>query len=161
MLFLRKTATFQSEKYPQISFTLRVLNHIQRARRDANVAEELAQYREKIRRSARLYNEVIAGVDESGRAAALEANSNADEIARLNDEANRIYLSVIVPNALRACYVSIDGIGLVDGQELTVEALLDSAPEDLLEEMVNRCEATSGLTEDQQKNSESPTTSAA
>lgn len=161
MLLLRTKATFKSEKHPQISYTLRVLNHIQRARRDTVIAEDLALYREKIRRATRFYAEAIAGADEAGRAAAIEASPHADEIARLNDEANRIYLSTIVPNAFRACFVSIEGIGLEDGQELTAEAMLASAPEDLLEEIVDRCEQTSGLSGDQQKNSESPTTSPA
>ncbi len=173
MLTLKTKETFDSKTVAGVRFTLRVLNNIQRAQRDLQVSEQLATYYEKVRRQGRLIQKATASVPQlppdpkeeqiAERRAALEgalANSpDAEEIQRLDDEANRIYLSTIVPNAIRSAFISIEGIE-VDGRPATIDELLTAAPGYLLEEIGSAAEAVSGLTPEEQKNSASPTTSA-
>lgn len=165
MITLKKKETVDSKTVEGVRFTLRVLNNIQRAQRDLKVADDLATYLEKTRRQARLITKATQSVPQlqadptpeqiDQRRAAIElalANSpDADEIQRLDDEANRIYISTILPNAIRAAFLSIEGIQ-VDGREPTVDELLSHAPQNLIEEMGDAADKLSGLTHEEQKN---------
>jgi hypothetical protein len=78
-------------------------------------------------------------------------------------KAGLIRSQYMVPAYVRAGLVSITGLE-IDGKPATADSLLESTGADydaLIEEIYAACEQASGLTGDQRKNSESPTTSSA
>jgi len=152
-MILKTRETFDSQIHPGVKFTVRVLSDIQRARRDAKVMAERMKYGELSRRASRLFKEAAGDEEDKEKSiAAVNASPQADEIARLQEEANLIYKAHILPNALEAGFVSIEGITAEDGSALALPALIESAPKDLLEEIALRCEQASGISEPQQKN---------
>ena len=143
---IEKLKRFESATCPGVAFTVRRLGKIQRSARDFPIM------------TARLRMSEIAR--EWQMIPKPDAGGNDPRLTALNYEASLLTDRDITPAVLRAGIASIEGI---DGVS-TVDALLaDASPEldVLIAEMFDACEAASGLTGEQQKNSESPTTSTA
>jgi len=148
-MHLKTKTTVQSETFPGVSFTVRTLNSVQRARRDAAIAEQRREYTRLTTELAALVQQHIgSGTAEqrSAKLTALEPGVSL-QMASLDDEARLIYDQHIAPAMVRAALVSIDG---PDG--LTVETLFDEAPDELIEEIAKSCGDASGLSAEKQKN---------
>ena len=57
-----------------------------------------------------------------------------------------------LPNAIRAGFISVEGLELDGVATPSVDDLLSGAPDDLIEEIYTACVRGSGLTEDEAKN---------
>lgn len=152
---LKSKFTESSKKYPGVSFTVRNLNTIRRAERDATIASHRLEY---TRLTAERATQFKALAGEDGTAEERNARVNAlpvDKrlaILKMDEEAQHIYERFIVPNAIRAGLVSIDGIDLDGVEHPTAEDVIQGAPDDLIEEIYAACVRGSGLTEDEAKN---------
>jgi len=144
MMNFRSTEVHESDAVEGVRFTVRVLNVIQRARRDAEIADQRLEF-------TRLLEEYRALGDE-------ERNSPAGR--RLDYLSGLIADQYLKPASIRAGLVSIEGLS-VDGEPVTdADGLIERGPDALIEEVWLACEAASGLSEEQRKNSSSPGTSA-
>ncbi len=151
MISLQSKTTHESKSVPGVTFTVRALNKIQRAKRDLPVAEAR-------QRLAMLISEYapLAKIDEADR---TEAQSM--RMREIDFEFSLIDHRDIMPAEIRAGLVSIEGLE-IDGKPATVESLIEGAGadmDDLIEEIAVACKAASGLSAAETKNSESATTS--
>lgn len=136
---------------PLVTFQIRTLNVIQRAKRDSRILKERAEYLTAVQNRQALTNRIIAGAtDDDERKRRWDA-ADPDLIARVNayyDAEQALFNSVIVPAAITAALVSVKGM---DGVS-QVSDFLDNAPDALIEECYQLCDEASGLTVDRQKN---------
>ena len=133
--------THDSQACAGVRFTVRILNEIQRARRDAKLLETRARINEL----------------RDQWAAAKDKGTSLDMI-KIDDEASLLSQSVVVPAFIRAGMISVDGLE-IDGAPATVEALIESGPANLVSEIYEACVRASGLNQEESKNSPSPGTS--
>lgn len=134
--------TIESATYPGVKFTVRILNDIQRARRDAKLLDVRARINELQDRWA----------------VAKDKGDGAIELLKINDEAALLSQSQLKPAYIRAGLVSVEGIE-IDGVPATVETLIESGPVELVNEIYDACVKASGLGAEETKNSQSPGTS--
>lgn len=137
----------ESESFPGVKFTVRRLNSIQRAKRDAKMLEQRVR---------------ISELDAKQRALPKvepdQPDSAAVERARLTAELETLESEHFKPAYIRAGMISIEGFE-VEGKAGGVEDVLEHAPDELIAEIYLACIRASGLTEIQQGNSQSPSTS--
>jgi len=134
--------TYESVTCPGVKFTVRVLNDIQRARRDAKLLSVRARINE-------LQDKWTATKDNGG---------SALDLLKINDEAALLTQSELTPAYIRAGLISVEGLE-IDGAPATVEALIESGPKALVAEVYDACLKASGLGAEETKNSQSPGTS--
>jgi len=146
-MHLNKTP-HESKSVPGVRFTTRTLNSIQRARRDASIAEHRREYTRLTTELQLLVSKHVKGETGEERAACYEALPLDVKLSiqRLEDESRIVLDQHITPAVIEAALVSIEG------ETFTLENLADEAPDALIEEIVTACSAASGLTADQQKN---------
>jgi hypothetical protein len=151
MISLKSKTTIESKAVPGVSYVVRTLNKIQRARRDLPVMATRQHLSALIREYGPLCDNPARTPAQSGRLEQLDA-----EFAWLQDQE-------IYPSVIRAGLVSIAGLE-IDGQPATADSLIESSGADydaLIEEIYEACVAAAGLTPTEIKNSPSATTSIA
>jgi hypothetical protein len=132
----------ESKTFEGVRFTVRVLNNIQRAKRDLAL---LPQKAELTRLSAKLDD--------------LRKQENFDTVEELRLDAEIGMLTNIhmKPALITAGLISITGAeGIANAADL-----IDHGPDDLIDEVYVACFMASGLTQQQQKNSSSQSDSLA
>lgn len=136
------TVDHASKSFDGVTFTVRVLNNIQRAKRDLAL---LPQKAELTRLTSRLDD--------------LRKQDNFDTVEelRLDAEIGLLTNIHIKPALISAGLISITG---ADGISNAAE-LIDHGPDDLIDEVYVACFMASGLTHYQQKNSSSQSDSLA
>lgn len=139
--------TIQSEVADGVSYVVRNLNKIQRAKRDAKLVEPRF-------RISQMYDRMMALSD--GKGVALEGNDL--EFRKLDNQIGNELSEFIHPAYIRAGLVSITGYSL-NGTAATVDTLIESGEDALLDEIYAACLLASGLIEEQKKNSQSPSIS--
>jgi len=148
-MHLDSRKTHESKAIPGCKFVTRRLNSIQRARRDAGIAEHRREYTRLTTELSALVRRLIGDGTPEERQAKLAAlhSDKALEMNALDDGARLILDEHIRPAVIRAALVSIEG---ADG--ITLENLFDEAPDELIDEIDAACNESSGLTAEQQKN---------
>jgi hypothetical protein len=148
-MHLAPRTTHESKSIPGCTFVTRRLNSIQRAKRDAGIAEHRREYTRLTTELSALVRRYIGDGTPEERQAKLSALEPAKtlEMNALDDGARLVLDEHIRPAVIRAALVSIEG---ADG--ITLESLFDEAPDELIEEIDAACNAASGLTAEQQKN---------
>lgn len=153
MLSIEPIVSQESTVTPGVTFKVRSLSKIERAKREFPLMDARFQI-------ADLANEWLAiKPPEDGE----EDIRTAKDVrrARFIDVQYQLLMdSVIKPAVLRAGVVSIHGLK-IDGKAAGIDSLIagGNALDDLIEEIFEACQEASGLTEQQRKNSESPSTS--
>ncbi|MDR3718541.1 MAG: hypothetical protein P4K98_07040 [Bryobacteraceae bacterium] len=168
---IKPTFTQDSQSCPGVRFTMRVLNQITRAERDAELVEARASTAELAAQMQRLPDpdEPIRRInaaaqaesrertpEEQAQIQAIEAQPDTvtHRVAR-NKLDQRIGLTInrdLKPAYIRASLISIEGFE-VDGQPAMAkpwESLLRSAPDELIDELYVAANLNSGLTTDQE-----------
>lgn len=155
---LKSKITHQSKSAPDVSFTVRCLNVMQRARRDAAIADRKIRYSQLLADQRALLKAAIPGFyeeeDPNKRADLLKtlAPDKANELAEIQFKAALLLDEHIRPAIVKAGLLSIDGL-VLDGQAVTApEAFLECAPDELLDEVYEACESASSLTDAERKN---------
>jgi hypothetical protein len=173
--------TRRSVTVPGLSFTVRSLNYIDRAARDAATIEDRARMDRLRTESAELLDgrskplpegadkhpEGVALTDQikgeiAERVRALKiaslAPADREEIAAIEERWAQIRASRIIPAVIRAGFVSLKA---GDEEIQSADALLSAGAgaDALLLEIYLACCDQSGATEEERKNSESPSTS--
>jgi hypothetical protein len=159
-MILNPTKTVRSEKYPEVSFTVKALNVIERARRDMSMAAARSECLRLNRERDALLKALLPRTDGdfSGYTyAEIETLAEADKqrVYLLLEQSDLVHNSEILPAEIRAALVSVEGIES-GGQPATIETVLSAAPSDLIDEIHAACISASGLTGEQEKNSPSP-----
>jgi hypothetical protein len=150
---IKSKTTIESKAIPGVTFVVRTLNKIQRAKRDLPVMATRQHLAGLIREYSPI-NEIPAEErtpEQAARLGLIEA-----EYEWLLDQE-------IYPAVIHAGLVSVDGIE-VDGKPATADLLIESAGADydeLIEEIYAACNRAAGLTPAETKNSQSATTSTA
>lgn len=146
--------TIESIAVPGVTFTVRRLNKIQRAKRDRPVMAERLRFGTALRE-----REAIKPMKEPARVLSADLQKEYDAF---NYEATLLYEEYLVPASISAALVSITGLE-IDGTAITsASALLESGTTEtdtLFDEIYGACESASGLSDAERKNSKSPITS--
>lgn len=130
-----------------VAFTIRTLSQKKRARWGLSVADHLAE-QDRLAREMR----------------DLEGDGDVPEENQLKRQALLYrYIGIenayIKPSVIDLGLVSIEGV-TVDGGEADLAGILESVPDELLEEIHAACKQAAGLSEEDSKNLPSPGTSA-
>jgi hypothetical protein len=149
MLTIQSKVSIDSEAAPGVTYVIRRLSKLQRAKRDIPVLAERVKFTE-------LYKE-YQKLDEPKDAAVHE--TNAPRLAALDYEMGLLMDAHLKPAAIRAGLVSIEGFA-VEGYAQAADAVIQCGDDSLIDEIWGHCEALAGLSGEQQKNSSSPTTGA-
>jgi len=150
---LTSTVTYTSETHPDVTFTVRVLNLIQRAKRDLGIADHLTAYAENEQKREAILRDICGEEkDPAKRTTLVQASSRAAELAKVHVDSNMIYEAHIQPAEIRSGLVKVQGLEIDDCAAPTVEQVIAWAPDDLLREIAKRCNENAGMTADQQKN---------
>lgn len=149
---LRTKIEYESEVAPGVKYTIRVLNQIERARRDLQMRQSRLAARAAWEKVIELGRQ-IWGAEESParREELLRGHALANELASTTEFFQLITDADIMPAVVRAGVVSISGLSF-DGQPATVDTLIASGDAQLLKEISNRCDDACGLSADQRKN---------
>jgi hypothetical protein len=142
--------TIESTTAPGVTFTVRRLNRIQRAKRDLGCMDARLRFTAAIER----YRD-LEKVKEGARTPEQET-----EMRALDYEAGLIVNEHLKPASISAALTAITGLE-IDGKPATVAAIIENGgPEvdELLDEIYTACEAASGLSGAETKNSQSPST---
>jgi hypothetical protein len=145
-----------------VSFTVRRLNVIQRARRDGALLAHRAEWRKRLAEYAAFRREQLGEMkaeERDAKIAALAPDVQA-RLMTLEHEADQIHFGHILPGTILAAFHSVDGFFINGKNSQTPQEFIESAPDELLIEVYEACEAASGLSEEQQKNLPPPGTSA-
>lgn len=142
MVTFESKITHESKSMPGVTFTVRRLNQIQRAKRDLALAST------RIDQLARDWRAGTKG---------MKAGDTVTDPALLQLAADISLEDTVhsLPVVLRHGLVSIEGLS-IDGAPATVEMLISDGPEDLITEIKEACQAAAGLSVEQTKNSQSP-----
>jgi hypothetical protein len=140
--------TVQSQARPGVSFRVRVLSKIQRARLDA----ELLQPRSE---SIVMLSKIRAWSDESG----VPRDEFAVELFEADAKMRAVLDERVKPAVMRHGLISVEGFTVSGREVIRAEEFIELAPEDLFEEAYEACSSASGLSAEAQKNSQSPSTS--
>lgn len=152
---LKSKITHESKVEPGAKFTVRALNYIQRARRDSGVSKQRLEYSRMLGQLGRMQKENLGEGDYESRKAKFDAlpETVRQQMDTLSFESANILHEHLIPSALRAGLISIDGLVIEGASVKTVEELLESAPDELLDEIYQACEKAAGLTAEERKNS--------
>lgn len=140
--------THESRTVPGVKFTVRRLNVVQRAKRDAPLLQQRVRLTEIDHRLRSLPEIPVDGHDPFG-----------PDRAALNVELQDLENLHFRPAYLRAGLISVEGIE-IDGAPVTAQTLIESGPDDLIIEIYNACMSASEMNAVQQGNLQSPITSA-
>lgn len=176
MNFNSKT-THESASCPGVRFTIRNLNEIQRTERDLSLLDARARLSELYARFEKLPNPDLRILTIKGKAidekreeteaekveiAAIEdapaVSSQRIARARINAEISLVVDGELKPAYIRAGLISIEGFEVDEAAQTKAEAVIENAPDDLLNEVYAACFLASGLGADREKNSQSPGT---
>lgn len=167
MNFESKT-TFSSPDFSGVAVKLRKLSHGLRTQIDLTLASTRSRIRELSDEIAELREPAEASVSAelSGdvREAAIEANTSRADRRRQSEiwsEIQRLIHSEIEPAYLRAAVKQISGL-TIDGVAVeTVDALIEDGPPKLVKALYDAIqEGVLGLSGEERKNSDQPSTSA-
>ena len=169
---IESTFTQDSQARPGVRFTMRVLNQYQRALRDSRIIDARVQVSE-LSRQLHAIPDPDSEIDEiCGSAKRGEREVSADEQARidaitadperfkarieratLDHRIGLIINTELKPAYIRASLQSVDGLE-IDGQapKEPWDALIQKAPDELLDELYVAAQLNSGLTQAQEKN---------
>jgi hypothetical protein len=142
MLSFDSQTTVHSKALDGVSFTIRVLNRIQRAKRDLPLIEARTKY-------SQLWEQYEAIPKDAAPAEMLRKSVLLHELSIIND----LHLK---PAYIRAGLVSIAGLE-IDGEDATADSLINSGSaklDEFIDEIYEECQKTSGLDESQKKASE-------
>ena len=157
---LSSTVVYTSEIDPDVKFTVRVLNHIQRASRDLGISAHLAAYADNERKRLSLLREIVGTeTDPKKQTELIRASDKGAELGRAVVDSDLIYEAHIQPAEIRAGLVKVEGLEIDGCATPTVDQVIAWAPDNLLREIARRCNENAGLGAEQQKNLESPGTS--
>jgi hypothetical protein len=151
MISLVSKITAESKTMPGVTFTVRVLNKIQRARRDLPVMAA----RQKISLLIREYGP-LQEIPDGERTPEQEAR-----MAAIDAEYSRLQDGEIKPCEIRAGLVSLAGIE-IDGKPATADSLIEASGADydeLLDEIATACRSAASLSPAETKNLQSDSTS--
>ena len=154
---LKVRTRHQSKVDDSVFFTVRTLNLIQRARRDAANLDGRQKYTEAVSAQSSLVDDVVPRAlrGEQERIKTWTEKATPDQNRRLDELADReatLRYSIIIPMVLGAALVTIEGLMADSKQIITVEDFIEHAPDALINEAFELCQKASGLTDDQQKN---------
>jgi len=135
---LETKVTHESKALPGVTFIIRRMNQIQRARRDAKIIDARVRISE--------LTDQLKGIPEDGTA------TEKLQRAKLDAQIGIEIVTAIKPAYVRAGLVSVDGL-TIDSQPVKPEDLIESGQDDLLDEVYEACVGASGLSADQSKNS--------
>lgn len=141
---LESKVSHESKSLPGVRFTVRRLNQIQRARRDGKIIDA----RVRISELTDQLNSLPKEDSEPG----LKLQR-----ARLDAQIGIEIVTIIKPAYIRAGLLSVEGL-TIDGQPVKPEDLIESGQDDFLDEVYEACVTASGLSAEQEKNSQSPGT---
>lgn len=146
--------TVLSKKYPGVAFQIRTLNMIQRAIRDAGIADHRLEY-SRLSAERGALNDSLLGKEGTveEREKRFDALPQADrlKIIDLNNQAELIHQRFIAPATIKAAFAGITGLE-IDGDVPDAEKLIRDAPDELLQEIYDACLDGSGLTDGEAKN---------
>ena len=148
MLQIESKRIIESSTTPGVTFTVRRLNRVQRARRDLTVIGPRMKFTAAIER----YREL-----EALKARTAEHDT---EMRALDYEVGLIANNDLKPASITASLVSIAGLE-IDGLPATVQTLIENGGPDtdaLMDEIYLACEEASSLSGADAKNSQSPST---
>lgn len=170
MVTLSSKEARESQASPGVRYAIRTLNEISRARRDLKLIEARA-------RLSALASELERMPDPDGELARIRATAadrgcelsdderdRIDEVEsdpatgtirvkrlRLRHEIDLLVSLELKPAYIRAGLVAIEGLE-IDGKPATVETVLESGGDELIEEIYRACYAASDLSPEQRKN---------
>lgn len=144
MNYTSKT-THKSDVMPTVSFTLKKLSHGRRLKIDLALADHRAKVRE-------LSQEFMTIAEDDSSEARLRK-------IRLDSQTRFVIEEHFKPTYLREALDKLEGLE-IDGAPATLENLFSDGPVELIEEIYQTIQNNIGLTLDEIKNSERPTTSA-
>lgn len=128
---LETSKLHESKVHPGVTFKVKQLNQLERAKRDAAVLDHQHRLSDLLSAHGKTEDE------QEKRRIAMDIESIVS-----------VYLK---PSIIRAGLLEVSGV-TIDGQPATVDTLLAHAPDTLLEEIMEACAAGAGLTDEQQKN---------
>lgn len=151
MISIKSKTVIESKAVPGVTYTVRTLNKIQRAKRDLLVMATRQRLSALVREYAPL-NEI----PEDQRTPEQTARMQAIDV-----EFSWLQDSEIKPSEIRGGLVSIEGLE-IDGKPASADSLIESAGADydeLITEIADACRSAAGLSAAETKNSQSATTS--
>jgi hypothetical protein len=144
----------KSVLFPGVEYTIRTLNVVQRAKRDAKVATQRAEYaRLTAERQSALAKLIGVGGTDEERTAKYDALAATDRAKdqTLFEAIERILQEYLVPANIEAALISVSGYE-IDGAAPDWKLLIEHAPDTLLAEVHRACTTGSCLTGDEAKN---------
>lgn len=164
MISIQSKISHDSTVKPGVKFNVRVLNKIRRAKRDLPIIEARAKCSALAAEYAPIGKLIERKALEGGLSEIVNDGRTPEQKDRcfaIDAEYTWLDNGVVKPAIIRAGLVSIDGLE-IDGACATAETLIENAGpdfDDFIEEVFLACEAASGLTPIEIKNSGSDTTS--
>jgi hypothetical protein len=160
--------TIESQAVPGITYTVRLLNKTKRAERDAPIMDAIVRHQTA---ATAHYDAMIAagyavvnGYWDRPKDLPSPTEEAMAEIRVLRAEVDLIRDEFILPAVIRAGLISIAGFTDDAGNPViaTADTLLECGADAdaLIDEVYLACESASGLSENERKNSPSPTISA-
>lgn len=163
MLSFDTTITKASAIYEGVRFTVRVLSDIERPKRDLAILDDIVLVTELSQKCEECLIET-AGADVTVDGVATKASPVrvVDPARKAEHLRARLQIDAAVARAraakIRYSFVSIEGIE-ADGKPATIDQILSSGKQDLIEEIEAACTEAEGLSAAQRKNLPSPGTS--
>ncbi len=144
----------ESKLFPGVFYTLTKMSEARRANLRLRIAEPTSKIRNLLREMGKI-EERYPIVEGSSR-----PDDVIDELMKLADQMEEVSANKINPEWLRWGCKKIEGLQ-IDGVEATPEALIDDGPPALFAEIVDEIKRVAQMNGEEEKNSESPTTSGA
>lgn len=144
------TVRKESTTFPGVFYTLNKMSEARRSQLRLKIAEPNSQIRLKLREMERIEKEYPE----------LEARPEElmDQILALAEEMDEIQMNKIDPEWIRWGLKSVEGLE-IDDEPATPELLISAGPPKLFSEILGEIKAQAQLNGEEEKNSESPTTS--
>lgn len=142
------TARKESKIFPGVFYTLNRMSEARRVQLRLRIAEPTAEVRRLLREMSK-----IEQVPEENR-----DEQTMEQLVTLADQMDVLSTQKIDPEWLRWGCKKVEGL-MIDDQEADVEMLISEGPPALFDEIVGEIKKLAQLSGDEEKNSESPTTS--
>lgn len=158
MIKLSSRKTFESKLYSGVRVVIRVLSEGVRTRIRLQLAPSLVKIRD-------LNKELEAVEIPKNASGETDFNAQVDpavfsKIVRISDETTSITQTEIDPIYFKQGFVSITGLEIDGSSDLSAEQIIEFAPTDLYDEIVEAIKHGSEISSEESKNSSSPITSA-
>jgi hypothetical protein len=151
--------TLDSKAVEGARFTVRVLNRRQALELEFSIVDARSAMAEIQEQTKNLCGDDISVVDgKEVRTWRINPGSER-EYRRLNMQWEMLLRSTVSPAYIRAGLVSFEGYTVNGGKTQTIDELIDRGVDSFLDEITGACVAHSCMSEEDQKNSQSPTTS--